>query len=283
MMRYLALALAIAGGLGSATLGPDGEHSAAAQDAAAADGENSAEAKIGRYKFGSMERLGKATREFRYDWPEEASEIPGLVAILEKRGAEEFASTAREWRSAVVEFAGSDCESCVNWSHATDWEVGADTARFLSMGAEKYRYSGGAHGMMSFEVLLWDREADGGAGAQLDPIDLFVSKRALEDTVRPTFCAMLKDLQKERRGDAYRADDEIFGKCPEMDRLVMIPFSTNEGSLNELSFLAGPYVAGPYVEGTYQVQVPVTQGVIEAVKPQYREAFAVAGQDAGQD
>jgi len=279
MMRNMALLLALASGLAAGFLGPVGEHGAAAQDAAPADGENSAEPTIGRYKFASMERSGKATREFGYDWPEEANVIAGLVTVLEKRRAEEFASTGQEWRSAVGEFAGSDCETCVNWSFSTDWEIGADTARFLSLGAEKYRYSGGAHGMMSFDVLLWDRKANGGAGAALDPMDLFVSERAFIDAVRPTFCAMLKDLQKERRGDAYRDDDEVFGKCPELDRLVMIPFSTDEESLNEISLLAGPYIAGPYAEGTYQVQVPVSQGLIDVVKPEYREAFAIPGRE----
>ena len=36
----------------------------------------------------------------------------------------------------------------------------------------------------------------------------------------------------------------------------------------------GPYVAGPWVEGHYELDFPMTEAMLEAVKPAYRAAFS---------
>ena len=43
--------------------------------------------------------------------------------------------------------------------------------------------------------------------------------------------------------------------------------------LKQHGFVASPYVAGPYVEGEYEVELPVTARLIEALRPEYRESF----------
>ncbi len=43
--------------------------------------------------------------------------------------------------------------------------------------------------------------------------------------------------------------------------------------MDEITFHADPYVAGPYAEGDYDIALPVTQAVIEALKPAYRSSF----------
>jgi len=51
--------------------------------------------------------------------------------------------------------------------------------------------------------------------------------------------------------------------------------SSDRKAFNRIGLLAAPYVAGSYAEGTYEVTLPVTPAVLQAVKPEYKAAFAL--------
>jgi hypothetical protein len=66
----------------------------------------------------------------------------------------------------------------------------------------------------------------------------------------------------------------MFSECPPLDELVILLGSSDRQAINRIGLIAPPYVAGPYAEGSYEVTLPVTRAVLQAVKPRYRDAFA---------
>ncbi|NCQ32847.1 MAG: DUF4163 domain-containing protein, partial [Armatimonadetes bacterium] len=136
--------------------------------------------------------------------------------------------------------------------------------------ADFYAYTGGAHGNSAHDALVWDREAK----AAIDPKAMFTSPAALQTTLGDAWCKALKAERMKRMGDDY--SDDGFFQCPPIADLTVLPGSSNGRSFNRIGLLAAPYVAGSYAEGTYEVTLPVTAKLLDAVKPEYKPAFAVA-------
>ena len=133
-------------------------------------------------------------------------------------------------------------------------------------------YTGGAHPNYGFDSLVWDRQA----GMARKPLDLFRSAGALGNAVGGAFCAKLNAERSERRGETVDAtSDDTFDKCPGMDELTVLLGSSNGRTFDRIGLMAAPYVAGPYAEGSYEFTLPVTTAVLDAVKPEYRDAFAL--------
>jgi CRP-like cAMP-binding protein len=57
--------------------------------------------------------------------------------------------------------------------------------------------------------------------------------------------------------------------------LTLLLGSSNGRTFDRIGLIADPYVAGSYAEGPYDVTVPITQAVLDAVKPAYKEAFSL--------
>ncbi|HBM05432.1 MAG TPA: hypothetical protein DD369_07510, partial [Erythrobacter sp.] len=66
-----------------------------------------------------------------------------------------------------------------------------------------------------------------------------------------------------------------FDDCPGLDEASVLLGSSNGKTFDRLSVYFGPYVAGPYAEGDYELDFPVTASVLDAVKPDYADAFSV--------
>jgi hypothetical protein len=210
------------------------------------------------------------SRTFRYTWPAQVTAIPELAAILERQRAEALAEQARAWQQSLEEFAGDDCVTCKTRGFYKQWTVAADSERFLSLRGETSTYTGGAHGNMEFDALVWDRAS----GRALSPMVLFTAPAALSDALREPYCAALIEVQRERRGEYFTEPDDPFDRCPTLDELAIVPATSNGVEIDELQLLAAPYVAGAYAEGNYEVTLPVTQAVLDALRPDYREGFA---------
>lgn len=223
----------------------------------------------GAVAFADNAEDGEAVREFAYAWPAQVSAIPALAARLtaERDGA--LAEQKADWTAALQEFAGGDCIACVNRGYEKTWEVVADLPRFLSLSASTYAYTGGAHGNGNFDALVWDREA----GAAIDPKAMFRSPEALQEALGAGWCKALKAERTERLGEDY-SDDSIF-TCPPIADLVVLPGSASKTAFDRIGLLAAPYVAGSYAEGPYEVTLPVTPKVLDAVSPEYRAGFAL--------
>lgn len=207
---------------------------------------------------------------FDYSYPVQVARIPELKQRLD---SELEAAQARlaELATRAEADARERGPSLYAYAEGTAWEVVADTPRFLSLSAAIYSYTGGAHPNSGTRTLVWDREAK----RALAPADFFLSPAALEAAVRDRYCAALDAERGKRREDDADMGIDEFAQCPPIGDLTILLGSSNRRKFNRIGLVADPYVAGPYAEGDYDITVPVTREVLEAVRPAYRDAFAL--------
>ena len=207
---------------------------------------------------------------FEYAYPAAAAGIPALRAQLDDEMAKaraELASIAKEGESLAKEI-GHDFYP---FSQATKWTVVTELPGWLSLKRDYYDFTGGAHGNYGTGALLWDK----GANREREAIDLFVSKAAFDAALRERFCAALdKEREKRRGAPVDRNSGDSFDECLAPSSVTVLLGSSNRRQFNRIGLIADPYAAGPYVEGSYEITLPVTQAVIDAVKPKYRALFA---------
>lgn len=209
-------------------------------------------------------------REFAYAWPAQVSAIPALAARFTAERETVLAEQKAEWLEAIAEFAGEDCTACAARDFSKQWKVVADLPRYLSLSADAYIYTGGAHGNSNFDALVWDREK----GAAIAPTAMFRSEEDLQAALDRPWCTALKAERTRRLGAEY-ANDKTF-PCPGIAQLTLLLGSSNKNTFDRICLIAAPYVAGSYAEGPYEVTLPVTPAVLAAVKPEHKPAFAFA-------
>lgn len=214
---------------------------------------------------------GEALREFKYAWPQQVSAIPELVAVLEQERNEQLSEQKRVWQENLAEFPGDECPPCKRMSFSREWKVVANLERFLSLSADHYEYTGGAHGNYWFYGSVWDREAK----AVLDPRDLFESPEQLWSALQSPYCEGLNVERQKKFGDDADVGTGFGWECPGLEELTLLLGSSNGERFDRLGLLAAPYVAGSYAEGAYEVTLPVTEAVLDVVKPDYRSAFTL--------
>ena len=207
---------------------------------------------------------------FEYSYPAEAGRIAGLAGLLDNRLDRQRAALAAESEQARRE-ARQEGFPYNKHSYTAEWKVVAELPKWLSLSADVATYTGGAHGNYTVQSVVWDKDNL----RLMNAIDLFSSPAALEQAFGDRFCEGLDRERAERRGEPVPEDsEEMFDQCPGIDELEVLVGSSNGRTFNRLTVYAGPYVAGPYAEGAYEVDLPVTQEVLDAVKPEYREAFS---------
>lgn len=209
--------------------------------------------------------------EFSFSYPDAAGAIPRLKELFDTRiymEREKLASSAGDERKE----AKKQGYPFHPHSYGAKWQAVADLPGWLSLSADLYSFTGGAHGMSNFDSLLWDRRAE----TLRKPRDLFVSPDALRDAIREPFCDELDRQRETRRGEPVQRDSgQMFTECIDPVAQTLILGSTNGQTFDRIGILIAPYEAGPYVEGTYDVTLPVTGKVMAALKPQYRNSFSV--------
>jgi hypothetical protein len=207
---------------------------------------------------------------FEYSYPSEVGKIPELAALLDARLARQRADLAREAEEARRE-ARDNGFPYNKHSFSSEWQVVASLPGWLSLSESVATYTGGAHGNTNMRSLVWDKQA----GKAMEAIALFTSPAALEKALGDRFCAGLDRERAKRRGAPVASDSQDeFDKCPGIDELEILVGSSNGRTFNRLTLYASPYVAGPYAEGEYQVNINVDRAILEAVRPEFREAFS---------
>ncbi|MDD3799305.1 MAG: DUF4163 domain-containing protein [Novosphingobium sp.] len=207
---------------------------------------------------------------FHYAYPAEAGRIPALKAQLDAELEEARVKLAKETAEFRAE-AEKDGFPYRPYDQSTDWAVVTDLPGWLSLSAQVYAYTGGAHGNHWFSALLWDKRA----GKQRDVLSLFTSKATLEKAIQPAMCDALDRERAKRRGEKIVRDQKDWmSACITLDDATVILGSAGHEAFDRIGFLIPPYAAGPYAEGSYEVTLPVTSAILRAVKPQFRESFA---------
>ncbi|HTG37455.1 DUF4163 domain-containing protein, partial [Sphingomonas sp.] len=206
---------------------------------------------------------------FAYAYPGQAAAIPALASALDAEREEALTALkreTREWRRET-EKQGFPYRP---YDDSVEWRVVTDTPRLLSLSAETYAYTGGAHGSPGFDALVWDKAA----GKRMAPTEMFTSADAIQSAMGDAFCQRLDRARQGRRGAPVKRSDDPFNDCPEVAETTLILGSTDSQRIDRIGLLVGPYVAGPYAEGTYDLTLPVTPAILAAVRPEWREAFA---------
>ncbi|MCK9541704.1 MAG: DUF3298 and DUF4163 domain-containing protein [Novosphingobium sp.] len=219
------------------------------------------------------EKVSDDLMEFDYAYPAGAAAIPSLKAWLDADIAEEKAELLEQATAARKE-AQANGYPYRTYGYWVEWKTVTDLPGWLSLSAEVSTYEGGAHPNHGFTALVWDRKAN----EKRDPDDLFTSEEALSAVIRKDFCRELDKQRAKKRG----GDGKLGGGISEFDTCIdpldstLILGSSNGKTFDRLGILVPPYAAGPYAEGGYEVTLPVTAAVLNTVKPQFRDAFAVS-------
>ena len=206
--------------------------------------------------------------EFAYSYPAAAAQVPGLAAWLDNNRATQ--------RDALVNAARRDQEAAKKegfpyhaHSHLQKWQRVTQTRRFLSLSAEIETYMGGAHGMQGFDTLIWDRNH----AKQIKPLDMFASGQAFDKAVNDDLCAAIERAKTARGVEWVRDNESTFGKCPSASAQTVWLGSSDGRYLDRLTIAIAPYEVGPYAEGSYKINLPMTQAIVEAVKPDFARDF----------
>jgi hypothetical protein len=207
---------------------------------------------------------------FDYSYPAEAGRIPALKAWLDAERTKSRAQLIEEATAGRAEAKESGFEYHA-YASGRAWDKVTDTPRFLSLSAQIYDYSGGAHPNHGYDSLLFDKLA----GKRLEPLDLFASKAAFDAVIRQPFCALLDKERGERRGEPVVRDKGMFDDCIKPSEQTVILGSSNGRTFDKVGVLVGPYAAGSYAEGDYEFTLPVSAALILAVKPEHRGEFSV--------
>lgn len=209
--------------------------------------------------------------DFDYSYPAAAAAIPALKAWLDS----DLEGQRSDIKQQAIEGrdAAKDSGFPFNpYGHSTGWDVVAALPGWLSLSAQRWEFTGGAHGNPWSEGLLWDKSTN----SRRDAFGLFTSKAALSAAIRTPFCDALDKQRAERREvPVDRAGGDMFDACIDPVDSTVILGSADKQHFTRIGVLVDPYEAGPYVEGNYEVTVPVTAAVLKAVKPEYRAAFAL--------
>ena len=204
--------------------------------------------------------------EFAYAYPVEAARIPELAKALDgdrEAKREALIAAARRDKDA----AEKDGYPYRKHSHRQTWQRVTSTPRFLSLSAEIETYSGGAHGMQTFDTLIWDRNRR----KQMKPLDLFQSSAAFDAAVRDAFCAGIKRA-KAAKG-IEEAPDSVFAKCPPASAQTVWLGSSDGRYLDRLTVAIAPYEIGAYAVGSYKVNLPLTGALVKVVKDEFARDF----------
>ena len=210
-------------------------------------------------------------REFSYSWPKAVSEIPQLVERFTAERDRELAAQKADWEKSF-DGAPEDCISCISRGFEKEWKVVAELPQWLSLSADLYVYTGGAHGNSGKISLVWDKRGQ----RAMKAVELFNSPVALQTAIGTRLCETLNEQREERRGMSVDpASGDLFVDCPGLDEATVLVGSSSGESFDRVGIYFGPYVAGPYAEGEYELIFTVTPSILDAVRPEFSSAFSV--------
>lgn len=191
---------------------------------------------------------------FHYGWPAAAEAVPALRSELRARLAAAQARAA-EMAAEGRNMATSESREMPPHAHEQDWRLAGSTPQLMSLSAGIATYTGGAHGNLAYEALLWDRLND-------RPVDAAALLGTGLGPMTARYCAALDAQREEKRGEPVRRDPEDpHNACPPLGERVLAPAdSDGNGRFDRLDVLIPPYAAGPYVEGDYVVEIPFDPG-----------------------
>lgn len=207
----------------------------------------------------------QVSTSFIFDTPA----LPNTVPLLQGRFASLEQSARSEFDEGRAELAELGSAAAANYYHEERWVVTGSTDRLISLAGQISSYTGGAHGNTNFEAMIWDATSDRPIGV----IGLFTNRYHGLSMIDLPFCAGLREQQLERMGEL--SDDDFWAACPPHDQVAVTATGSEAGPFTEFNVRVAPYIAGPYAVGPFEVDIPMSAELLAAIKPEYRESFAL--------
>lgn len=213
------------------------------------------------------------TLQFSWRAPPELAEHPQLLDELRAQAQAQLANMrkdAREFAQTLVETE----QSPRPLFYEQVWTVAYNSPGLLNLRSHTESYHGGAHGLSSFDSVFWDKQT----GRRIEPSALFVNWPEARAELEAAYCEELDRMRAERRGapvgagSVEGAEEDPFNECPPLADQPLALDSGAGSNLMAFEVLLAPYEAGPYAEGEYEVRVPATDGLRDAVKAAYLRA-----------
>lgn len=161
-------------------------------------------------------------------------------------------------------------------------EVVANLPDWLSLSSRSWVGADSATDDPHFGGTLWDKAAK----RQYDPIDLFVSKDRLNCAiVEPVVARLERETQPLRKALLERRREQLRDAASPDPCMIPAVFALILGSSNgerfdRIGVMVQPLSAGterrPRSAHAIELTLPVTPVIYDAVKPEFRSAFAVA-------
>ena len=207
--------------------------------------------------------------DFTYSYPAAAAAVPALKTYLDQDMARRRATLVDDAREADAAIRNSGRDSTNRWDRGFEWLLVAELPRWVSLSQTLGGYDGGAHPNHAYSSLLWDKDA----GRAVPAMDIFTSKSAFDAVVGRAFN---DDVNRQRRENREgQMGEGMYAEPLKPSEQAVIFGSSDHRRFNRIGFLINPYVAGPRVEGDYEVTLPITPAILAAIKPEYRQYFAV--------
>jgi len=210
---------------------------------------------------------GDVSAEVSLTLPEDFRRFPALHETLYSESEAElkaFVATAIQTR-ADLQKEGFDSPP---YFRSSVWHLSAENTQLASFYAEHTEFTGGAHGNMNFQTILWNK-AD---NQPLDTAALFVPNADFK-AIDAYLCTQV-EVERSRRTETPTRQSDTGFTCPRLSesRLILIP-STLPDRFGAVEALYAPYDVAPYAEGPYRIRIPqnLLRGVIA---PDYRQNFA---------
>ena len=211
----------------------------------------------------------KGGLDFVYAWPGAAAGIAELDRWL-RDNAETVRARAAKGAASDQATAKKDGYPFRNHSYEEKYAIVADTPRVLVLQSDGYIYTGGAHGYPINTVIIWDKAAKKRLATSA-LVDIAAFKRLANDR----FCKELDRQRVEKRGEPVQRGEGMFSDCVDIAKQTVLPVSKVGKALDALRVVIGPYEAGPYAEGAYTIELRFDAKTMAAVKPGWKDAFAV--------
>lgn len=200
--------------------------------------------------------------------PRGVFDTPGLAVKLTRDAQRRMNAFAEDSGDAHKEYGGD--EHWRSWTLEIKHEVTWQSTRLVSVLRQTWTYTGGAHGNVALDSVVYDRAS--GRGLALE--DFFGS---LPDgaPVLKVMADHARQRLNEKLGQFSDTQWIAEGTAPERttyDAFTLVP-STENGKAGGIAVHFAPYAVAPYAAGPQQVTIP--QAVFkDAVKPQWRGVFA---------
>ena len=148
------------------------------------------------------------------------------------------------------------------WSFERGYHQRSAVGRYVSITRDDSSYSGGAHGNLYTDTILWDREMRKRIGIRpffTETADSGPTMSALADAIKRSLAQVKKVRDLPVEADPT-TDPQFASVKPQLLKLgpVTLAPSTVDGRSSGLSFHFSPYAVGSYAEGPYGAFVPWT-------------------------